>query len=418
MSDRIETDILVAGAGPAGLCAGLSLARAGRRVLVAGPADTRPTTRTVALFDGSVRFLQSLGVWEALAPLAAPLTVMRIVDDTGSVFSAAPMDFRAEEIGLEQFGFNVGNAALTEALGAGLAREALATRSADLVSGYQFGSDVVAARLARGAEVVADLVVADLVVAADGRSSPTREAAGIATRAWSYPQVAFTAVLSHRRPHDGVSTEFHTREGPFTLVPLPADAGRAHRSSLVWMMHPDSAKRLKALEPDGLVEAIEKQCHFLFGAMTLERAGAFVPIEGLAARAMTAPRLALVGEAAHAFPPIGAQGLNLGLRDVAHLAEALVTAKPRDAGDAGVLAAYERARRADVGSRQVAVDILDRMLLSGLPGMDLIRGAGMLALSAVGPLRRMTMREGVLPRFGAPKVMQRAVGADRWAKRL
>jgi 2-octaprenyl-6-methoxyphenol hydroxylase len=401
MSDPIETDILVAGAGPAGLCAGLSLARAGRRVLVAGPADARPSARTVALFDGSVRFLQSLGVWEALAPAVAPLTVMRIVDDTGSLFGAGAMDFRAGEIGLEQFGFNIENAALVEALEEALANEPLARRSEDLVTGYAFEDDGVTIRLSGGGSVAAKLVVA-----ADGRSSPARDAAGIKTRAWSYPQVAFTAILSHRQPHNGVSTEFHTREGPFTLVPLPGNADATHRSSLVWMMHPDSAKRLKALSPEKLVGAIEQQSHFLLGAISLERAGAFIPIEGLSARAMTAPRLALVGEAAHVFPPIGAQGLNLGLRDVAHLTEAIDASKSSDAGSSHVLDAYAKARHADVASRQIAVDLLNRTLLADLLPIDVMRAAGMTALRAIAPLRHFAMREGVLPGLGAPAVMR------------
>lgn len=401
MSDRLQTDILVAGAGPAGLCAGLSLARGGRQVLVAGPSDTRPTARTVALFDGSVRFLQALGVWEALASAAAPLKTMRIVDDTGSLFGAGPMDFRAEEIGLDQFGFNIENATLVETLEAALAMEPLAQRRQDLVTDYIFELANVTGRLSGGGHIEAQLVVA-----ADGRSSPAREAAGIKTRAWSYPQVAFTAILSHRQPHNNASTEFHTREGPFTLVPLPGTADAPHRSSLVWMMHPDSAKRLKTLSPEKLIDAIERRSHFLLGAIGLERAGAFIPIEGLTARALTAPRIALVGEAAHVFPPIGAQGLNLGLRDVAHLAEAIVLLKPSDAGSSHVLAAYAKARHADIASRQIGVDLLNRTLLAGLLPIDVMRAAGMTALRTIAPLRHFAMREGVLPGLGTPAVMR------------
>lgn len=397
----MDADILIAGAGPAGLAAGLALARIGKRVVVAGPADDRPSARTVALFDGSVRFLDALGVWAALAPRAAALATMRIVDDTGSLFAHRPAEFKASEAGLEQFGFNIENADLTRALEAALAQETNARRVHDLVTDYDFNSESCRARLATG-----ETIEVQLVVAADGRNSPARHAAGIAVREWSYPQVAFTALLDHTVAHGEASTEFHTREGPCTFVPLPASATAPHRSSLVWMMRPPHAEQLRDLNDSELTRAIEKQSHYLLGQITLARRGAFIPIQGLSARAMTAPRLALVGEAAHVFPPIGAQGLNLGLRDVAHLAEYIERLHPEDAGAPYVLDAYERARHGDVLSRQIAVDLLDRTLLAGFLPVDVMRAAGMAALSALAPLRRFAMREGVMPGVGAPRVMR------------
>ncbi|HEV2571818.1 MAG TPA: UbiH/UbiF family hydroxylase [Beijerinckiaceae bacterium] len=397
----MDANILIAGAGPAGLAACLALARLGKRVVVAGPADDRLSARTVALFDGSVRFLAALGVWDRIAPRAAPLATMRIVDDTGSLFAHRPTDFKASETGLEQFGFNIENADLTRALEAALAEEPNVRRRHDLVTGYDFEAECCRVGLANG-----ETIEAHLVVAADGRASPARAAAGIGVREWAYPQVAFTALLDHAIAHGDASTEFHTREGPCTFVPLPATDTSAHRSSLVWMMRPAHADQLRALSDADLARAIEKQSHHLLGKITLARRGAFIPIQGLTARAMTAPRLALVGEAAHVFPPIGAQGLNLGLRDVAHLAEYIERLQPEDAGAPHVLDAYERARHGDVLSRQIAVDLLDRTLLAGFLPVDILRAAGMAALTTIAPLRRFAMREGVLPGVGAPDVMR------------
>lgn len=404
----MDADILIAGAGPAGLAAGLALAHLGKQVVVAGPTDDRPSARTVALFDGSVRFLSALGVWDAVAPRAASLAVMRIVDDTGSLFAHRPAEFEASETGLDQFGFNIENTDLTRALEAALAQKSNARRVHDLVADYDFLAESCRATLTSG-----ETIEARLVVAADGRVSPARAAAGIAVREWAYPQVAVTALLDHTVGHGDASTEFHTREGPCTFVPLPARDGTPHRSSLVWMMRPDRADRLREVSDADLTRAIEKQSHYLLGRITLARRGAFIPIQGLSARAMTAPRLALVGEAAHVFPPIGAQGLNLGLRDVAHLAEMIERLNPEDAGAPHVLDAYARSRHGDVLSRQIAVDMLDRTLLAGFLPVDILRAAGMAALSALPPLRRFAMREGVLPGVGAPSVMRRDQRANR-----
>lgn len=395
-SDRIM-DVIVVGAGAVGLTAALILARDGFRVGLVGPGGVRPDGRTVALLDGSVRLLRAAGAWESLRPHAAPLRVLRIVDDTGSLFRPPPAAFEAAEIGLEAFGWNVESATLVSGLAEVAAGAGIEWR--------QLGAE----RLERGANH-ARLHLADgsaleaaLVIAADGRRSRLRDGAGIGATERAYPQAAFTTLLAHERPHGEASTELHTREGPFTLVPLP---GR--RSSLVWVCAPSRAERLKALDDEALAGVIEQRSHSMLGRLRIDGPRGVVPLGTLAVERYTARRLALVGEAAHAFPPIGAQGLNLGLRDVAALRDALVEAREagRDIGEQEPLGHYDRGRALDVRSRAGAVDLLNRTLLADLLPADFLRGAGLAALQAIGPLRRAMMREGVTPTIGTPRLMR------------
>lgn len=384
-------DIAVIGAGAAGLAAALALARDGRSVALLGPAGARRDGRTVALLHASWTMMEELGVAVRLARDSAPLAVMRLVDDTGSLFRQPPVEFRASELGLEAFGWNVENAALVEALAAevaaapairhiaALAEQIVPDSSGVAISGADFGT--LRARLAVGA---------------DGRTSRVRAVAGIEARDWRYPQVALTAILSHSREHRDASTEFHTREGPCTLVPLP---GR--RSSLVWMVEPRRAETLAALDDASFARRVEERTHSMLGAMGIEGPRGAVPMGGLSVARFAALRCVLVGEAAHVFPPIGAQGLNLGLRDVAALRD--VARGADDPGAEPVLAAYDGARQGDVRMRTGAVDALNRSLLSDLLPTDLLRGAGLLALSSIGPLRRAVMRRGLTEAVGASR---------------
>jgi 2-octaprenyl-6-methoxyphenol hydroxylase len=398
--DEKTCEIAVVGAGAVGLSAALAFARDGIRTALIGSLDTRRNGRTVALLNGSVRFLEALGAWASLRSKAAPLETMRIIDDTGSLFRPPPVSFTAAEIGLDAFGWNIENATLVE----GLAETARSFDALTLIPGQ-----VTAFRIERDAAVVSlpgePDVTAGLVVAADGRDSMLRRSAGIDARTWSYPQSAVTAILAHDREHRDASTEFHTRHGPFTLVPLP---GR--RSSLVWVTRTEEAQRLAALDDASLALRIERQAQSLLGAMRIEGPRGLVPMSGLSVSRFWAPRLALVGEAAHVFPPIGAQGINLGFRDVAALWDAVVDGgdEGREPGAEEILQHYQRGRDVDVRMRTAAVDSLNRTLLTGLVPADFLRGAGLLALSNVGPLRRAVMREGVLPRIGAPRLMQGA----------
>jgi 2-octaprenyl-6-methoxyphenol hydroxylase len=409
--DALACEILVVGAGPAGLVAAIGLARAGFDVILSADAQPSGAGRTVALFDSSTNLLKALGLWAAIEPSAAPLRALRIIDDTGSLWSAPPVEFRCAEIGLAAFGWNVENAALVEAL-LGAARRAGGLRIIEgrqgRIADYRFEGDLARARCESGR-----VVAARLVAAADGRDSAARAAAGISVSRRRRPQTALTLILTHTRPHEDFSTEFHTRGGPFTLVPLRDSPAGAPRSSLVWLMSDRQARRRAALDDDALAGEIEAQSQLLLGAVRIvSRRGAFPMISQAAAR-MTAPRLALIGDAAHVFAPIGAQGLNLGLRDAAHLIDAAVRARLAecDVGDPATLRRYAETRRLDVALRTGAVEALNGSLLAGFAPLDLLRGAGLAALGAIGPLRRLVMREGVAPHFSTPPLM-RAAAAD------
>jgi 2-octaprenyl-6-methoxyphenol hydroxylase len=216
-------------------------------------------------------------------------------------------------------------------------------------------------------------------------------------------------LTAHEKPHRGTSVEFHTRNGPCTLVPLPPSEAAPHRSSLVWLMAAEEAARRQRLTDSALAADIEQQVGAIFGAMRLDSACGSFPMMGLRVSRLTGRRIALLGEAAHVFPPLAAQGLNLGLRDIAALVDCVATARAhgQDIGSAAALAAYAEARHADISLRTHGIDILNRSLLVDLLPVDLARGAGFLAFSMIGPLRRAIMREGILPDGHLPPLMQK-----------
>ncbi len=395
---KVDHDVIVVGAGPAGLFAALALHHAGLRPAIVGiPPGGRSDHRTSALLDGSVQALRRLGLWDDVVARAAPLRVMRLVDATGGLLRAPVFEGRAGEIGLDAFGYNIANDDLNAAL---LAR--VRHLGIPLVAGT-----VTAVDLAGGSPTVVlqseDRLTAHVVAGADGRASLVRAAAGIDVVATRYPQTAVTATFRHSRPHHDVSTEFHTPTGPFTLVPLPGD-----RSSLVCVVRPEDADRLLALDDAAFAREIEKRSGAILGKVTLEPGRGRFDLAAVTPRRFAVPGAALIGEAAHVVPPIGAQGLNLGMRDGAVLAECLADARGRGdpLGGAAAMAAYDRARRADIVSRTFAIDVLNRSLLSAFMPVHVLRGAGLWLLDQVGPLRRAFMREGLQPSHGQPRLMR------------
>ena len=396
--DSERPSAIVVGGGPVGLTAAIALADAGIATVLIGKGPARPDNRTTALLAGSVTALSTLGVWQLCEAQAAPLKIMRIVDDTGRLWRAPEVRFSADEIDLDAFGYNIENRHLVAALEQ-RARALPALRMVeDEVLGVVPGDDAVALTLKSGG-----LLRAPLIVAADGRKSLCRTAAGIAIDEREYKQMALTVCLKHSRPHHDTSTEFHTASGPFTLVPLPGN-----RSSLVWVLDPIQADEIAALDDDVISAEIERAAHSILGKIMVEPGRGLFPLTVATTRKFADQRIALVGEAAHVIPPIGAQGLNLGLRDAATIGE-LAIATHRDGGDIGgddVLNAYDKMRRADVGSRTLAIDLLNRTLLTDFLPVQGMRGLGLYMIDRIGPLRRAVMREGVAPAAAQPRLMR------------
>jgi 2-octaprenyl-6-methoxyphenol hydroxylase len=389
LSDENAARILVAGTGPSGLIAALRLADAGFGVTLAGPEMPATDGRTTALMNPALETLDRLGVLEQLAANAAPLKVMRIIDATQRLIRSPVVTFRSNEIGEDRFGLNLPNSALVPALAAAVhANRAIEWRKS-LVTSWRLEADRAVAILADSSDISAPLAVA-----ADGRLSPAREAAGIGTSMRSYPQAALVLNFSHGREHGFISTEFHTETGPFTQVPLP---GR--RSSLVWVVKPQTANELAALGDAELSIRIEEKMQSLLGRVTIEQGRQIYPLATATPKRFAQNRVALVGEAAHVFPPIGAQGLNLGIRDVEDLIK-VVSENRSDPGAAKTLAAYDARRRPDILARSSAVNLLNRSLLSDLLPAQLVRGVGLGMLGALSPLRAFFMREGLHPGSG------------------
>ncbi|MGJ8572866.1 MAG: UbiH/UbiF family hydroxylase [Hoeflea sp.] len=379
-------DIAVIGGGLAGSVTALAAAAQGWQVAFIAPQPPRQDGRTTALLSESIELLTRLGIWKDVQPVSAPLRTMRILDGTTRLFRSPPVTFRSSEIDLDAFGYNIPNQPLFDVL-------QTATRQSESIDRFESPMEK-----AEQTDEAVNLVLEDGTVvkalaalAADGRGSKLRQAIGIRVKTWSYPQTALVMNFSHSISHADTSTEFHTERGPFTQVPLPGN-----RSSLVWAVRPDEVDGIRALSREALNAEVESRMRSILGAVQVEGEVQAWPLSSLIAENFGSGRTMLVGETGHAFPPIGAQGLNLGLRDIMQATQSIKDAGgPQNAPQA--VRAFNRQRRIDVTSRTAGVDLLNRALLSSFLPVQALRAGGLAALSAFPPLRLLAMREGMTP---------------------
>ncbi len=393
-AESLDAQIAVVGAGPTGLAAALALATSGCRTILidrSPPPGAPADNRTTALLGGSIDLLRNLGVWQSCLVHGAPLRRIRIADATGRLPRAPTVNFHAGEVGREAFGYNVPNVRLIAALRERAEACALLTTIiGDGVSAIEL--EDASARL-----MLADRpsVRVQLVVGADGRGSLCRDAAGIRSSERRYDQSAIACNIEHSAAHDGVSTELHRDCGPLTLVPLPSPVA----SGLVWVDRPREAERLAGLDESAFAEELERHISAYAGRVTHVGPRSVFPLVHMVADPIATNRTALVGEAAHVLPPIGAQGLNLGFRDVAALADiaGASAAIGEDLGGERTLRAYIRTRRSDVMTRSFAVDLINRSLLTDFLPAQFARTIGLQVLDAVPFLRRAAIRAGLGP---------------------
>ncbi|MDH6268998.1 2-octaprenyl-6-methoxyphenol hydroxylase [Rhizobium sp. SG_E_25_P2] len=399
-----QFDIAVIGGGLAGSIAAIASAGQGFSVALIAPTGGGDQ-RTTALMDDSIRFIDQLGLWDSVMPHAAALATMRIIDGTDRLLRAPVASFRSSEIGLDAFGYNIPNAPFLDVLAERIAATPAVTRIDSVVEAFDLQGESPRLTLANG-----DVIEARLAVGADGKQSPTRHAAGIGVKTVAYPQTALVVNFSHDLPHQNISTEFHTETGPFTAVPL-GDL----RSSLVWVVRPEQATDLLDMTEEALNRRIEEKMQSLLGKIRIEAKLQAWPLSAMTAERFGSRAVVLVGEAGHAFPPIGAQGLNLSLRDIRDAVDLAV--KARAAGrPLAIGEAYDRARRFDVVSRTAGVDLLNRSLLSNFLPVQMLRAAGIHLLASLPPLRHFMMNEGVSPGRALkrlPELLREKVGRQR-----
>lgn len=394
---RISTDILISGGGVAGLSAAAAFGSAGFSVICADPTppvtnatDEGADLRTTAFLHPSIPVLESAGLWARLEPFAAPLQIMRIVDAGGETPEPRVIkDFDAADISDAPFGWNLPN---------WLLRREMVARLADLPNVTFLPGIATTKLLTRESEALVTLsdgrkISARLVIAADGRNSTMREALGIAVKTIRYGQKALAFAVTHPVPHQNVSTEIHRTGGPFTLVPLP-DRDGLPCSAVVWMETGPEVQRLAALPVADFEAAMNLRSCQILGPLTLASRRSVWPIISQIADRMAGERVALMAEAAHVVPPIGAQGLNMSLADLSTLLD-LAKADPADLGSAKMLDAYHRRRHLEVQARVKGIDLLNRTsMIEGQLLRDLRAGA-LNAFYSVAPVRKTLMKAGL-----------------------
>src|SRR5262245_18934058 len=415
MGGSVESyDVVIAGGGTAGLALACALADAlgtariavvdrmplsPRVGLKAGPEEPR----AFALSAGAKRMLTVLGVWPSLAAHAQPVTAVDITDSSlEDVFRPVLVTYDNTVDGGEPATYIVEQGRLGDALLAAAADRATIGRIGG-VRAVGMGRDETGISVELAGHSALKSLRAVLVIAADGRQSPLREAAGIGVVRWSYPQVGITTTVRLERPHAGRATQHFLPSGPFAILPLPGD-----RASITWTEDRESALRILATEDAGFLAELEKRFSYRLGAIALAGPRASWQLDMHLARALIAPRFALVGDAAHGVHPIAGQGLNLGLRDAAALTEVVADAARLglDIGSLAVLERYERWRRLDSALSAATFDALNRLFSNDWTLLRSARDFGLGLIERMPGLKRLFVAEAAGLTGDVPRLLR------------
>ena len=409
----MDTEIIIAGGGLVGNALAIALAQGGIHVAVIDPlpreqqVDAGFDGRTSAISSGSVRILTHLKVWQHIAPHAQAIHDIRVCDQDKPGF----VHYSDKDVGAP-FGYIVENQILRRGLYLGLEGEKNIRVVKGKVTGFATTPSCATAALENGGTISAPLLIA-----ADGRFSKLREQAGIKARVISYGQTAIVCVMEHEHPHHGLALEKFYPPGPFALLPLKTTANGIHRSGVVWTELDGEAPNYIALSEDDFNAELQRRVGTgpdnYWGRVQVVGKRFSYPLKLMHAEQFTAHRFALVGDAAHGIHPIAGQGVNLGYRDVAVLAQLLIDQRRLglDLGADTVLAHYQRWRRFDSFSMTASTDLLNRLFSNKLRGLSLIRRAGMVAVDNTPPLKKYFMRHAMGLIGDLPKMMKEDMAA-------
>ncbi len=394
---KYTADILIIGAGVAGLVLAKLLGDQNLCVHIVEPAppaplkDTPQSSRTVAMMQSSLNILKAAGLGEFCNNVGTKMEMMRIIDDSMPRQKSLMCEFDAFDLGLEYFGMNIPNSLMRAKLYEDCQSTASITMHENCkLTGYDIQNHaLVHATIDNGATITAPLIVG-----ADGRGSMVREISGIQTNKKQYDQSAITCIINHSRSHNNTSTEFHREGGPFALVPL-----QGNQSSVVWVEKSARADQIMKLPKDAFENALQSATNDILGGITLETTPQSWPLCAVKSARLTAPRTALIAEAAHVMSPITAQGLNLSLRDVAALSETIIDALRvgSDHGSKITLRTYEKRRSLDIETRFFGVNSLNQMVSNDHAPIKDLRRAGLKMVDRFSPLKTIAMQHGLAP---------------------
>lgn len=395
VTKNIKADVVIVGGGLAGLSLTAMLASQNVNVICIDrdPPQTQQKAdfdgRTTAISSGSRRILQAAGVWEAIEAESCPIETIHISDGNSPVL----LEFLHDEVGSEAFGWIAENSFL---------RKQLYERVKSLKSAQHIAPATVkdfAVTPDHAAVILADgrTITAPLVIGADGRGSMTREFMGIDTRSWPYKQSAIVCCITHENPHEHIALENFRPEGPLAVLPMLDDKNGTHRSSLVWTEHGNNADAFLTMPEDVFNTALNARFPAHYGKVALSGKRFSYPLGLVHAHQYTAPRMALVAEAAHGMHPIAGQGLNMGFRDIACLSALIIEAvqNGEDTGSPALLAAYQRQRRFDNTAMMAATDTLNRLFSNKMPGIRGVRKAGLHAVARLPFAKKFFMKQAM-----------------------